>query len=105
MPLSLFHAAEDCVASAGYNDCAAVCAQIKTSGIRTGRRENHKEGRAAVDSAEADFMSSSLASNESLNATGHFLLAQSAKKYPAVMVINPSNTPPIIITPIGSCIS
>ena len=57
-----------------------VSKQMNSNGNKMGKREIPRLGNFIVSLAEITFMSSSLASSESLNSIGHFTLAHFAKK-------------------------
>ena len=57
-----------------------VSKQMNSNGNNMGKREIPKLGNLTVSLAEITFMSSNLASSESLNSMGHFKLAHFAKK-------------------------
>jgi len=62
------------------NELRYVFAQINTSGIKIGSKENQRDGNCESGFSEFIFMSSIFASNESLTGTVHLRLAHRAYK-------------------------
>ena len=87
------------------NALMKVSKQMNSNGNKMGKREIPRLGNLIVSLAEITFMSSNLASSESLNSMGHFKFAHLAKKYPEVIVNSPTIVPAIIMRPMGMCIS
>src|SRR5690606_20495698 len=78
---------------------------ISKTGIKMGISENQSGGRFFGSSTDNFLISSRGASIESRSGMGHLELAQTAYKYPVIMVMNPTRMPPIIIMPRGIFIS
>src|SRR5690606_38283756 len=78
---------------------------ISKTGIKMGISENQSGGRCFGSSTDNFLISSRGASIESRSGMGHLQLAQTADKYPVVMVMIPTTMPPIIMMLIGIFIS